>query len=414
MEIEKTITSPFFFSGAIVCSVLAIFLPVHPALQQPLRLMGVPVALLSFLLALGIIYVGVKRSLLRVNILFPISLYITFSLIIMGRSIVSPALGSDNFWNSFRGLILLSPLAILSVLASRHGTRAASMTIFVMGLFAVLLYIYLILFENVLFSHGFRSLSGQVEEENYQATSFYFGLAALGLLVSFDYLVGLKKMLVFIGFLVVISLMATVGARASFLGIVLCFAISYASKIFLAFRSWFLLSIGIIIVSGLCLLFFSDAESIPDIFSVIARFQYLSNVEDSSMRMMLFGSAIELWLESPLTVIFGAGLGAFPAYIGQSELGWYPHNFVLEALAEGGIIGAFPIIILIYMVLNRFISDIKDRNIRWDRCYLGYCTIFTIIVYSFTGGFSSLWILVYFIFSYLLCRDKSLIDIKQN
>jgi O-antigen ligase len=53
-------------------------------------------------------------------------------------------------------------------------------------------------------------------------------------------------------------------------------------------------------------------------------------------RLSFFGTAWSAWLDAPLV---GKGLGAFPLLHGLADVRAYPHNLVLETLAETGLIG---------------------------------------------------------------------------
>jgi len=53
-------------------------------------------------------------------------------------------------------------------------------------------------------------------------------------------------------------------------------------------------------------------------------------------RLKHYSTALGLWKEKP---IFGHGLGAYPVVIGAPDVRRYPHNIVLEILAELGVAG---------------------------------------------------------------------------
>ncbi len=56
--------------------------------------------------------------------------------------------------------------------------------------------------------------------------------------------------------------------------------------------------------------------------------------EDKENRLEIFKKAIDIWEDSP---ILGAGLGSFNVKTRHA----YPHNMILEALSEGGLVGFF-------------------------------------------------------------------------
>ena len=61
---------------------------------------------------------------------------------------------------------------------------------------------------------------------------------------------------------------------------------------------------------------------------------------DSSERIYLFTKAIELFFSDVKTFMFGAGINSYPIYISAYSEVMYPHNVVLELLAEYGIVGS--------------------------------------------------------------------------
>lgn len=102
---------------------------------------------------------------------------------------------------------------------------------------------------------------------------------------------------------------------------------------------------------------------------------------DSSLRIFLYTSVVQQWLGSIESIVFGNGLASFPVYIGKAlELGWYPHNFILETLSEGGLIGAFFLLIVLLSVIVRFFKEQKTGS------YLMYTAIYVLCVYMFIGG----------------------------
>ncbi len=102
---------------------------------------------------------------------------------------------------------------------------------------------------------------------------------------------------------------------------------------------------------------------------------------DSSLRIFLYTSVVQQWLGSIESIVFGNGLASFPVYIGKAlELGWYPHNFILETLSEGGLIGAFFLSIVLLSVIVRFFKEQKTGS------YLMYTAVYVLCVYMFIGG----------------------------
>jgi len=129
------------------------------------------------------------------------------------------------------------------------------------------------------------------------------------------------------------------------------------------------------------------------------RFNRLSTDDDSSERAFLFGKAIELFLRDTETFFVGAGINSFPAYVGKYEIGYYPHNIVLELLAEYGLCG-------FALFMAPVVQILRLRKKRLGTIYgvsNGEVAAFTLATYywvisSFTGGLQSSWILIFFTF----------------
>jgi O-antigen ligase len=68
-----------------------------------------------------------------------------------------------------------------------------------------------------------------------------------------------------------------------------------------------------------------------------------SQHSSSLTRLVYYKEAFRIWTQHP---IFGSGIGSFPILIGLGNIREYPHNFILEILAELGLVG-----LLIYGLL---------------------------------------------------------------
>jgi O-antigen ligase len=81
-------------------------------------------------------------------------------------------------------------------------------------------------------------------------------------------------------------------------------------------------------------------------------------------RDVFYGLAIEVFLRSPLV---GVGWGGFPLAAGLTDTaGNWPHNLVLELMAETGIIGTMAFVAFVGAVFYEFIrrrGDVADKNI---------------------------------------------------
>src|SRR5207248_2981789 len=77
-------------------------------------------------------------------------------------------------------------------------------------------------------------------------------------------------------------------------------------------------------------------------------------------RITLAQNSIRIWETRPL---FGAGLGGFPVLAGLGDTREYPHDLVLELLAETGLIG----LLLFALLLAAALRSLRPlRTLRAD------------------------------------------------
>ncbi len=133
-----------------------------------------------------------------------------------------------------------------------------------------------------------------------------------------------------------------------------------------------------------------------DILLTISRFVALFSGTDDSARLFMFSQAIDLWTQDIFTILFGGGIKSYPIFIGENNLGWYPHNIFLEILCELGIIGLFIFIRIFYSAFQNKDNDILMTSL----------TLCMILSYSFTGGMHDL----YNIFFFLALSTKTNVD----
>lgn len=123
-----------------------------------------------------------------------------------------------------------------------------------------------------------------------------------------------------------------------------------------------------------------------DILLTISRISTLFYGDDSE-RIFLFTNAIDLWSQNIYTVLFGGGVKSFPIFIGDNNLGSYPHNIFLEVLSELGIVGFFIFFQIFYSVFK-----IKTKNLLTRAL-----TISIITIYCFTGSIQDLYNIFFFL-----------------
>jgi O-antigen ligase len=71
--------------------------------------------------------------------------------------------------------------------------------------------------------------------------------------------------------------------------------------------------------------------------------------EIAGVRQWLYEAAVNMWYAKP---IFGYGIGSFPIYIDVGDIKEYPHNLILEILAELGLLGCIFFVVPVYLAVK--------------------------------------------------------------
>ena len=196
-----------------------------------------------------------------------------------------------------------------------------------------------------------------------------------------------------LGFLLVLLAMGFVGTRSTIVALIIAFVLmlilfARTDKITLVFS--FFLS-GVLI--GLSLI---DIGWLMSKLVVIDRFEVLFESNDSSSRIMLFSMAVEMLFDNSRNLLIGGGLGDYPNYIGKEGAGWYPHNFILESLAEGGVVALLIMLLIGYHIISIVCRERKNTK-SLIQIYVLNLLLFTLLTYQFIGGIQTLWIPIFFV-----------------
>jgi hypothetical protein len=139
----------------------------------------------------------------------------------------------------------------------------------------------------------------------------------------------------------------------------------------------------------------------------------LTEEGDESLRIFLFSNAITLFFSDVKTMIFGAGINSFPVYIGNNTTGMYPHNIILELLAEYGIIGtiffAMPAVYVI-SIRKKILGSIYGDSVAEKIIFLIF--MYFLIIYLLSGALKSSWVFIFYLF--LLLPSQRKIDIYNK
>jgi hypothetical protein len=381
-----------FFSGLAAAS---FFIPIHPSVQGLLHQLGIKTAILFLILWFPVLFHMVYNGFIRRKECFSIFPFVGYSLWLVASSLYSPGLGLENWVDSIRGVALILPCVMVAALSVAREPKSAAKVAIICGLSTLLHYSLLLLTgqSGGESNAGFGAVATIDGVQKYQETSFYMGFFGVYLLAAYSS--GRLRLWTGVtGIVIVLYLMGTVGARASVIGllfVLLIFFTSFRLKkvavglFFVGFLALIMSAVFLLSTKGI------DIEKITAALPVFERFSTLTEDGDSSHRVRLFLSAISLWLDSPATFFFGGGLGSFPVFTGQTnENGWYPHNFILETLAEGGLVALLFLISPALVLLKRH-ALVHDRT-HFEKNLFYYAALYSLVSFMFMGGLSTIWI----------------------
>ncbi len=132
--------------------------------------------------------------------------------------------------------------------------------------------------------------------------------------------------------------------------------------------------------------------------SLFNKFKATLNFHDS--RLLSYGLAVKMWLHSPLTFIFGNGIGSFkplyfsyrPAYYLSftSVKAWDAvHNEFLELLVDGGLVSLIAFFILCVYIIKRGVWVFRNREISFSKRIISLSFLLSFIALLLDGLFST-------------------------
>lgn len=362
----------------------------------------------SILAFLSLKAVATKMLSIDKLILRAVYFYLIFACYAAGSFFLTGDLLGDLF--NIRTVVAVNPIFILLALYVRNKKSFLLKSLYILsGIYFI--YFFIALYGGQISFDSKTSPTLFADFENvYQNINVYLGLFSLINLIAYSFQKNIYKKALF---LVLSSIsfveMFFIGGRASvvalfFSAVTLFFingGIFKLKKIFIvSFFSLFLIAIAFV---------FSDIllSSIT-----IRRILTLTDVEsDSSSRLFLFTSAIDLFTSSWKTIFLGGGMNSFPVYTGWHTTGAYPHNIFLELLAEYGLIGfslfMYPLVIIYEMRKGCYGTFWGTSP---DTMAVLVISIYYITINLFTGGMRSSWVLIFFI--YLLIPSQA--DLLQK
>lgn len=399
------------YRWAAFLAVAVFLLRVHPSLPTLAARFSIPAYFIWGLLALPLLgAIALKQKWCRRDgiVAWPFLALIIWLLV---RAVTSPAFGLLNNLSSIRSIAVLMPIALLCAALAAKSPKIVLVTIFLLSSIAVGQYLQAILIGHIdAFGEAkrFHALFSDLGKSSYQSTSLYFGLLAT---IAGAIFVAKRGLGLFVGafmFLGIIALMGTVGARACMVAVVaalVAMAVIHGAGGMARLTMVGLLTVAIVAVASA--IGRLDMAALLDRFVITYRFAVLGANHDSSHRIWLFSSAIHMWVSSPANFIIGGGIGTFPAFIGEWEQGWYPHNFILESLAEGGIIAGM-LLLIIAVKFIRALNLFAARPNSFEHVCLSGLAVYAMTAYQFMGGLESLWFSTFFLALFMFYRSDVL------
>jgi len=129
---------------------------------------------------------------------------------------------------------------------------------------------------------------------------------------------------------------------------------------------------------------------------LVNRFIWMLQEGGAAERGVLFSSALGLWTKDGLTLFFGLGPQAFPMAAGFASEGMYPHNFILEALCEYGLVGCALLCAPLAAVAPAYAGSLRPAaRPSHAALALGAIGLFLFVQFMATGSLASLWPLVF-------------------
>jgi len=294
------------------------------------------------------------------------------------------------------GVCVLAPLGLFLGLSTKNYN--VSYYLMLLGLSVFILFTVSVLFGAFqLDSEEFQPLlqestSDDSKNTGYQGLSFMAGFLPIYLLGTMTE-IKRRTVIQFAIFLVTLAPVSFIGGRSAFVGLFFSFIVWVLFRCLNRTTNWILLSGFIFTVffsAGILLLF-------PDLAPLtLKRLFWLANedVQDSSMRFELWSAAIQLWLQSPSSVLFGHGPQRFPLLSGYDDPGLYPHNFVLELLSEYGLIG---LCLFLSAPFYLILCQAKRGWVNLTKLKSPLFLVYYLAVVSFSGALQSLWPLFFFL-----------------
>lgn len=356
-----------------------------------------------FIIILGVALSGAtifwltKREAGKKKLLLTVFLYMVFAL----YALISFML-TENYFNDFFNIRTVTVINILFITLALFCRKKKELVIKVLYVLSGSYF----LFGAVAYSQGaisiasdtFQGVFSVTEKVGYQGINLYLGLFALLNIFMFRSSRKMISIILLLLSIITILMMFLIGGRASFVGLVV--TIAFYIYLYLSSAKSKVKSFAIIFILAACLVI--GSHYIMDFISTTVTFRRFTTLDiqfDSSQRIYFFGKAIELFMSSWKTVLYGGGINSYPVYINSYGVGSYPHNILLELLAEYGMVGTLLFFApIIYIIKIRKVSMGTIYGDTFAEKVVFLLAIYFWTIHMVTGGLRTSWTLIFFTF----------------
>lgn len=168
------------------------------------------------------------------------------------------------------------------------------------------------------------------------------------------------------------SIVILTASRASMIAAFVC-----AALVFFQQRKVSFVGLSLVAVLGVCVYFLLNTFT-PEMFE--DRFLNGGSSESVQDRAVSWLNAVDAVLENPLV---GTGLGSF-----ESKYQTYAHNFILDNLANGGLLLAVPIVVFCFRLISRLWTELTTPRRQNSPLFL-ILFLHAVIVRSFSISMSN-------------------------
>lgn len=212
----------------------------------------------------------------------------------------------------------------------------------------------------------------------YQTINLFIGLFAVSISALFLDRSLLRIILVSAVISGCIFIQIVVGGRGAIVATIIASSLTFIDKLGFS-RSLLILLVGSVAAPLALMAIDVDLTKATAIW----RFEDVFDAADPSMRLGLWRDAVQMWIQHPL---WGAGTDAFMSSRGDDV---YVHNFILEILAEYGLLGLCFFLVPFFTLIAR-----RDRANR-SNDHLIVLAIYLVACFAFSGEIKDLAPLVF-------------------